>query len=175
MESVAGGAWPLSQRSWCGLHWGATCGARLPACLTLLVHLVVPAFTPLPLTPSLPRLVDAFLEYDEFFALSRRQYVHPNFAELRHIFNIAQVSVRVVLADGSNGAAQQQWMQYASASLVCNAAALLRLLVSPLRLLPTRPIPPLHFPPWCRCTRRRSRSSSSPLTRTARCTPTAHT
>ncbi|KAI7845135.1 hypothetical protein COHA_001180 [Chlorella ohadii] len=37
------------------------------------------------------KLVDAFLEYDEFFALSRRQYVHPNFAELRHIFNIAQV------------------------------------------------------------------------------------
>ena len=41
-------------------------------------------FTPL-------RLVDAFLEYDEFFALSRRQYVPPNFAELRHILNIAQV------------------------------------------------------------------------------------
>jgi len=37
------------------------------------------------------RLVDAFLEYDEFFALSRRQYVPPNFAELRHILNIAQV------------------------------------------------------------------------------------
>lgn len=41
-------------------------------------------FTPL-------RLVDAFLEYDEFFALSRRQYVPPNFAELRHILNIAQL------------------------------------------------------------------------------------
>ena len=37
------------------------------------------------------RLVDAFIEYDEFFALSRRQYVPPNFAELRHILNIAQV------------------------------------------------------------------------------------
>lgn len=37
------------------------------------------------------RLVDAFMEYDEFFALSRRQYVPPNFAELRHILNIAQV------------------------------------------------------------------------------------
>lgn len=47
-----------------------------------------------PCHPSLPRLVDAFLEYDEFFALSRRQYVHPNFAELRHIFNIAQVRAR---------------------------------------------------------------------------------
>ena len=41
-------------------------------------------FTPL-------KLVDAFLEYDEFFALSRRQYVAPNFAELRHILNIAQL------------------------------------------------------------------------------------
>ena len=40
-------------------------------------------FTPL-------RLVDAFQEYDEFFALSRRKYVPPNFAELRHILNIAQ-------------------------------------------------------------------------------------
>ncbi|KAI3438181.1 hypothetical protein D9Q98_000618 [Chlorella vulgaris] len=37
------------------------------------------------------KLVDAFNEYDEFFALSRRQYVPPNFAELRHILNIAQV------------------------------------------------------------------------------------
>ncbi len=42
-------------------------------------------FTPL-------RLVDAFKEYDEFFALSRRRYVPPNFAELRHVLNIAQVS-----------------------------------------------------------------------------------
>jgi IMP and pyridine-specific 5'-nucleotidase len=41
-------------------------------------------FTPL-------RLVDAFLEYDEFFALSRRQHVPPNFAEMRHVLNIAQV------------------------------------------------------------------------------------
>jgi IMP and pyridine-specific 5'-nucleotidase len=52
------------------------------------LHRTVPSvgtfFTPL-------RLVDAFCEYDEFFALSRRQYVHPNFAELRHILNIAQV------------------------------------------------------------------------------------
>lgn len=36
--------------------------------------------------------MDAFNEYDEFFALSRRQYVPPNFAELRHILNIAQAS-----------------------------------------------------------------------------------
>lgn len=41
-------------------------------------------FTPL-------RLVEAFKEYDEFFALSRRQFVPPNFAEIRHVLNIAQV------------------------------------------------------------------------------------
>jgi len=41
-------------------------------------------FTPLPLTQALA-------EYDEFFALSRRRYVPPNFAELRHVLNIAQV------------------------------------------------------------------------------------
>lgn len=37
------------------------------------------------------KMTEAFLEYDEFFALSRRQYVPPNFAEIRHILNIAQV------------------------------------------------------------------------------------
>eukprot|EP00887_Chlorella_sp_A99_P006869 scaffold2.g6869.t1 len=52
--------------------------------LRRLVPLLGSFFTPL-------RLVDAFLEYDEFFALSRRQYVPPNFAEIRHILNIAQV------------------------------------------------------------------------------------
>ena len=41
-------------------------------------------FTPL-------RLVEAFREYDEHFALSRRRYVPPNFAEMRHVLNIAQV------------------------------------------------------------------------------------
>lgn len=41
-------------------------------------------FTPL-------KLVAAFEEYDEFFALSRRKYVQPNFAEMRHVLNIAQV------------------------------------------------------------------------------------
>jgi len=40
--------------------------------------------TPLP-------LVRALEEYDEFFALSLRQYVPPNFAEIRHILNMAQV------------------------------------------------------------------------------------
>jgi IMP and pyridine-specific 5'-nucleotidase len=44
------------------------------------------------------------MEYDEFFALSRRQYVPPNFAELRHILNIAQVhasaqSLRLITFD----------------------------------------------------------------------------
>lgn len=37
------------------------------------------------------RLVEAFREYDAVFALSRRKYIPPNFAELRHIVNIAQV------------------------------------------------------------------------------------
>ena len=43
-------------------------------------------FTPL-------KLVEAFSEFDQFFALSRRKYVAPNFAEIRHILNIAQVSL----------------------------------------------------------------------------------
>jgi len=41
----------------------------------------------------------AFREYDAFFALSRRRYVAPNFAEIRHILNMAQVRVRAG-ADG---------------------------------------------------------------------------
>jgi IMP and pyridine-specific 5'-nucleotidase len=40
--------------------------------------------TPLP-------LVRAFQDYDEFSSLSRRRYVPPNFAEVRHVLNIAQV------------------------------------------------------------------------------------
>lgn len=65
------------------------------------LHRIVPTigsfFTPL-------RLVDAFMEYDQFFALSRRQYVPPNFAEMRHILNIAQIhasaeSLRLVTFD----------------------------------------------------------------------------
>lgn len=41
-------------------------------------------FTPL-------KLVEAFREYDATFHLSRRKYIPPNFAELRHILNIAQI------------------------------------------------------------------------------------
>ncbi|CAM6103264.1 unnamed protein product [Calypogeia fissa] len=41
-------------------------------------------YTPLP-------LVRALKEYDEFASLSRRKYVPPNFAEIRHVLNIAQV------------------------------------------------------------------------------------
>jgi IMP and pyridine-specific 5'-nucleotidase len=41
-------------------------------------------FTPL-------RLTQAFKEYDACFHISRRKYIPPNFAELRHILNIAQV------------------------------------------------------------------------------------
>lgn len=37
------------------------------------------------------KLLDAFKEYDTVFSLSRRKYIPPNFAELRHIVNIAQV------------------------------------------------------------------------------------
>lgn len=40
------------------------------------------------------KLVDAFREYDAVFALSRRKYISPNFAELRHVVNIAQVGSR---------------------------------------------------------------------------------
>ena len=41
-------------------------------------------FHPLPLSKALA-------EYDEFCALTKRRYVRPNFAEVRHIINIAQV------------------------------------------------------------------------------------
>ncbi len=43
------------------------------------------------------KLVEAFKEYDEFFALSRRQYVPPNFAEIRHVLNIAQVMMMMIM------------------------------------------------------------------------------
>jgi len=36
-------------------------------------------------------LTEALEEYDAFFQLSRRKYVPPNFAEIRHVLNIAQV------------------------------------------------------------------------------------
>lgn len=57
-----------------------------------------------PTHPDPLRLVDAFMEYDEFFALSRRHFIPPNFAELRHILNIAQIhasatSLRLVTFD----------------------------------------------------------------------------
>ena len=41
-------------------------------------------FHPLPLRQALA-------EYDEFCALTKRKYVKPNFAEVRHVVNIAQV------------------------------------------------------------------------------------
>jgi len=49
-------------------------------------------------------LVKALREYDEFSSLSKRRYVLPNFAEVRHILNIAQVhasskDVRLVTFD----------------------------------------------------------------------------
>ena len=36
-------------------------------------------------------LMTAFHEYDEFFAISRRKHIGPNFAEIRHVLNIAQI------------------------------------------------------------------------------------
>jgi IMP and pyridine-specific 5'-nucleotidase len=49
-------------------------------------------------------LLKALREYDEFSSLSKRRYVLPNFAEVRHILNIAQVhasskDVRLVTFD----------------------------------------------------------------------------
>ncbi|KAL3692577.1 hypothetical protein R1sor_006228 [Riccia sorocarpa] len=52
--------------------------------LVKLVPSVGRFYTPLP-------LVRALQEYDEFASLSRRRYVPPNFAEIRHVLNIAQV------------------------------------------------------------------------------------
>jgi len=37
------------------------------------------------------KLTDALAEYDSFSHISQRRYVPPNFAEIRHILNIAQV------------------------------------------------------------------------------------
>ena len=39
---------------------------------------------------KLRRYTWALAEYDEFCALTKRRYVMPNFAEVRHIINIAQ-------------------------------------------------------------------------------------
>jgi IMP and pyridine-specific 5'-nucleotidase len=50
----------------------------------LIPHLGARFHTPLP-------LVRALAEYDEFASLSRRKFVPPNFAEVRHVLNIAQV------------------------------------------------------------------------------------
>jgi IMP-specific 5'-nucleotidase len=51
--------------------------------LKRLVPSIGQMFTDLP-------LVAAFKEYDRHFTLSRRRFVPPNFAEIRHILNIAQ-------------------------------------------------------------------------------------
>ena len=53
------------------------------------LHRLIPQLGPRFHTP-LP-LVRALHEYDEFASLSRRKYVPPNFAEVRHVLNIAQV------------------------------------------------------------------------------------
>lgn len=52
----------------------------------------------------------------QFFHLSRRRYISPNFAELRHILNIAQVGAADVnliankAAHAPGNSAWQQWM-----------------------------------------------------------------
>jgi IMP-specific 5'-nucleotidase len=58
------------------------------------LHRLVPSigriFTDLP-------LLRAFQEYDRHFNISRRRFVPPNFAEIRHILNIAQVRPAQIL------------------------------------------------------------------------------
>lgn len=56
------------------------------------------------------KLVDAFKEYDAVFALSRRKYIPPNFAELRHVVNIAQVGTQI---ENAKSAGSQATSQYA--------------------------------------------------------------
>lgn len=65
---------------WVMEHHASPRNSRLRRMVPSLGHF----FTPL-------NLVQAFHEYDEFFALSRRVFIPPNFAELRHILNIAQI------------------------------------------------------------------------------------
>jgi len=57
---------------------------KTPSHLRLLVPSVGHFFTPLNVTA-------AMLEYNSFANLSRRVFVRPNFAEVRHVLNIAQV------------------------------------------------------------------------------------
>lgn len=108
--------------------WRGGCSA-FPAILTAVS----------PARCSLARLVDAFLEYDEFFALSRRQYVHPNFAELRHIFNIAQVcwpGVRLLVRQRERCSVS---LLIACCTGCCGAAAA--------HSMPDPPVPPSRHPP----------------------------
>ncbi|KAI8475916.1 MAG: IMP-specific 5'-nucleotidase-domain-containing protein [Monoraphidium minutum] len=82
-------------------------------------------FTPL-------RLVDAFREYDAFFHLSRRRYIPPNFAELRHVLNIAQVhasteALRLITFDADG-------TLYADGAHIQQDSEMIRLVVSMMRL-----------------------------------------
>ena len=83
-------------------------------------------FTPL-------KLVDAFREYDAFFHLSRRRYIRPNFAELRHILNIAQVhasadaGLKLITFDADG-------TLYADGHHIEQDSEMIRLIVSLLRL-----------------------------------------
>jgi hypothetical protein len=82
-------------------------------------------FTPL-------KLADAFREYDAYFHLSRRRYVQPNFAELRHILNIAQVhasadALRLITFDADG-------TLYADGHHIEQDSEMIRLFVSLMRL-----------------------------------------
>lgn len=65
-------------------------------------------FTPL-------RLTAAFKEYDACFHISRRKFIPPNFAELRHILNIAQVRE----GDEAAGRRACSWQSYTAAFSSC--------------------------------------------------------
>ncbi|GBF91062.1 hypothetical protein Rsub_03918 [Raphidocelis subcapitata] len=82
-------------------------------------------FTPL-------KLVEAFHEYDAFFHLSRRRYIPPNFAELRHCLNIAQVhasadTLRLITFDADG-------TLYADGAHIEQDSEMIRLFVSLMRM-----------------------------------------
>lgn len=78
------------------------------------------------------KLVEAFHEYDAFFHISRRRFVPPNFAELRHIMNIAQVhasadTLRLITFDADG-------TLYADGAHIEQDSEMIRLFVSLMRM-----------------------------------------
>ena len=86
----------------CVLNFYILSGARLRGCagvgLALGVGGGLGLALSIPLSPLCPPPLQAFREYDAFFALSRRKYIPPNFAELRHVVNISQVGAAAAAA-----------------------------------------------------------------------------